>query len=121
MVRANLNLFIITTDENEVKLIVRELSPNKSAGHNDILPNVVKAVINSIAPQFVDIFNKSLPCRIFRNELKVAKVYPVNKYDDKLTISYYRHISALHEFSKILEKYIIFKRISDFANKKCAI
>ena len=82
-------IFIFPTSENEVKLNVRKLSPNKSAGHDDILPKVVKAVINSIAQLLVKIFNKLLLCRIFSNELNVAKVYPVYKCEDKLTISNY--------------------------------
>ena len=78
---ASIYVYIKPNCENEVKLFVRELSANKnkSAGQNDILPKVVKAVINSIALQLVQIFNKSSLCGIFPNELKVANVYPVCK------------------------------------------
>ena len=72
-------MFILPFEENEVKLIVRILSSNKRADLDDILPNVVKVVINTIARQLVKIFNKSLLCRIFSYKLKVAKVYPVYK------------------------------------------
>ena len=99
-------MFILLTDENAVKLIVLELSPNKSAGHDDILPKVVKSFINSIVPQLFDIFNKSLLCGLMPNELYVAKVYPVYKYDDKLAVSNYLPISVLNIFYKILEKYV---------------
>ena len=98
-------MFILpATDENEIKLIVRELSPNKNAGRDDILPKVVKAVINSIAGQLVNIFNKSLLFGICPIALKLAKVYPVYKCHDKLTISNYRLKSVWPVFSKILEK-----------------
>ena len=63
------SMLILLTDENAVKLIVWELSLNNSAGHDDILPKVVKSSINSVVPQLVSIFNKSLQCGIMPNEL----------------------------------------------------
>ena len=112
------SMFILPTDENEVKLIVRELSPNKSAGRHDILPKIVNAVINSIALQFVNGFNKSLLCGIFSNELKVAKVYPVDQCDDRLTISNYCPISVLPVVSKILKK-LCLNEFQLLINKTC--
>ena len=65
------SISILLTDENEVKLIVRELSPN--TGQDDILPKVVKAVINSIAPQLVNIFNNHYHVAYFVTNSKWQK------------------------------------------------
>jgi hypothetical protein len=50
------------------------------------------------------------------DDLKVAKIIPIYKSDDKRTISNYRPISVLLTFSKILEK-LVYNRLLDFFNK----
>ena len=50
------------------------------------------------------------------DDLKIAKIIPVYKSDDKKTISNYRPISVLPAFSKILER-LVYNRLLDFINK----
>ena len=45
--------------------------------------------------------------------LKIAKVIPIHKKDDKTQINNYRPISLLPAISKILEK-IVYKRLLSF-------
>ena len=59
------------------------------------------------------IFNKSLQTGCFPDNLKIAKVVPIYKGDDKTFVNNYRAIFVLPVFYKILEK-IIFTRISNF-------
>ena len=47
------------TDEQEIKGIARDLLPNKSPGHDDILPRIVRVVIDQISAPLCDICNKS--------------------------------------------------------------
>ena len=49
-------------------------------------------------------------------DLKIAKIIPIYKSDDKKIISNYRPISVLPAFSKILER-LIYKRLLDFINQ----
>jgi len=49
----------------------------------------------------------------FHTRLKLAKVVPIFKNDDKLSVCNYRPIFALSVFSKVLEK-LMFKRMSIF-------
>ncbi len=53
---------------------------------------------------------------IFPHKLKLAKVVPVYKSEDKMLVSNYRPISVLPVFSKILEKLMHF-RLETFINK----
>ena len=106
-------IFLNPTNELELKSIVNDLASNKSPGYDDISPTVIKAVIDSIHLPLCDIFNKSLQTGCFPDNLKIAKVVPIYKGDDKTLVNNYRPISVLPVFSKILEK-IIFTRISNF-------
>ena len=50
------------------------------------------------------------------DDLKIAKIIPVYKSDDKKIVSNYRPISVLPAFSKILEK-LVYNRLLDFINQ----
>ena len=53
---------------------------------------------------------------MFPDKLKVAKVIPFYKGEDKRLLNNYRTISVLLAFSKILER-LMYKRLLDFLNK----
>ena len=95
-------MFILPTDEFEIKRITGNLLSTKSSGHDDISPKVVKATIDLISSVLCDIFNKSFLQGRFPNELKLASVVPIYKSDNRTLITIYRPISVLPVFSKIL-------------------
>ena len=97
-------MILVTLYELELKSIVNDLASNKSPGYDDISPKVIKAVIDSIHLPLCDIFYKSLQTGCFPDNLKIAKVVPIYKGDDKTLVNNYRPISVLSVFSKILEK-----------------
>ena len=61
------------------------------------------------------LINKSIDQGIFPDDLKIAKVFPVYKSDDKNNISNYRPISVLSSFSKVFEK-VMYNHVIDFIN-----
>ena len=67
----------------KIKGIVRDLLPNKSPGHDDILPRVVKAVIDLINAPLCDICNKSFQPGVFPDKLELAKIIPVFRSESK--------------------------------------
>ena len=78
---------------------------------------VVKQIITKISDPLAAIFNKSIASGIFPHKLKLAKVVPVYKSEDKMLVSNYRPISVLPVFfSKILEK-LMYSRLETFINK----
>jgi len=89
---------------------------NTSPGHDGITAYLIKNVTDNIVTQLSYIFNLSLQCGVFPDEMKLAKVIRLYKNGDKMIISNYRPVSLLSVFSKILEK-IMYNRIMDFVNK----
>ena len=64
----------------------------------------LKNVIDSIATPLIHIFNLSFAQGVVPSQLKIAKIIPIFKSGDPLSVDNYRPISLLSSFSKILEK-----------------
>jgi exonuclease III len=109
----NNSMYITPTDENEIVHIANTLKPNASPGEDSLSPKIIRNIITYIAPPLCNIFNHSLSTGCFPNRLKVAKVTPIFKADNKQCVSNYRPISVLPFFSKILEK-IMYNRLTSF-------
>jgi len=56
---------------------------------------IVKRVIASIAQPQEDIFNSLISTGVFHDLLKIAKVIPIFKSDDKLAVNNYCPVSVL--------------------------
>ena len=89
---------------NELKDAFFSLKISKSPGYDDIGFNVVKKCFSSLCEPLRYLFNLSIEKGIFPDDLKIAKVTPIYKADDKSDLSNYRPISVLSCFSKILER-----------------
>ena len=98
---------------NELKDAVFSLKINKSPGYDDISFNVVKKCFSSLCEPMKYMFNLSIEKGIFPDDLKIAKVTPIDKADDKSDLSNYRPISVLSCFSKILER-IMYNRLYQY-------
>ena len=94
-------MFITPTDTEEILSIVALLKPKASPVYDSISPKVVRKCISHIGNSLCDIFNKSLLNRVFPDSLKLAKVFPMYKADDRLSVSNYRPISVLTFLSTI--------------------
>ena len=70
---------------------------NKAPGYDDVLPKIVKSTIHVIAEPLSIAINVS-------TDQGIAKVVPIFKSDDKMTISNCRSASVLSIFSKSYEK-----------------
>ena len=109
------NMFMKPIVETDVIKIVQKFNPNKSAGNDDIGNFVVKKVCNEIVKPLTNIFNLSISTGIVPDKLKIAKVIPIYKKQDKEVFSNYRPVSLLPCFSKILER-LVFDRCLDYIN-----
>ena len=89
---------------NELKYAFFSLKINKSPGYDDISFNVLKKCFSSLCEPLKYLFNLSIEKGIFPDDLKIAKVTPIYKTDDKSNLSNYRPISVLSCFLKILER-----------------
>ena len=102
---------------NELKDAFFSLKINKSPGYDDISFNVVKKCFSSLCEPLAVcvkyLFNLSIEKGIFPDDLKIAKVTPIYKTDDKSDLSNCRPISVLSCFSNILER-IMYNRLYQY-------
>ena len=97
-------MYVIPATSAEILKISSILKSSKSAGFDNFSPKAIKAIICIIAQSMCDIFNNSLSTEIFPSKLKIAKVTPIYKSEDRSIVNHYRPISVLPIFSKFLEK-----------------
>ena len=109
-------MYVIPTTSDEILKICFILKYSKSAGFDHFSPKAIKVIIYIIAQPLCDIFNKSPSTGIFPSKLKIAKVTPIYKSEDRSKVNNYRPISVLPILSKIEEK-IMYQRLLDFISK----
>lgn len=110
------SLFLSATNEQEVTNIVLKCKSKMSTDCHDIDMFLVKKTISKIVKPLTHICNLSFQSGRFPNEMKIAKVIPIFKNDDKHSFTNYRPISLLPQFSKILEK-LFNSRLESFLDK----
>lgn len=105
--------FLQPVEVTEILNIIGNLKSNAAPGYDQIQPSIIKAIAPFIAYPLADLINMSFETGFFPSNLKIARVSPIFKADDKRTISNYRPISVLPLFSKIFEK-AMYTRLWDF-------
>ena len=77
---------------------------------------MLKHCINEVCQLFTVIFNKSFEDGIVPTGVKIVKVIPVFKADDKKIVSNYRPISILPVVSKVIVR-LVYNRLIEFLTK----
>ena len=90
--------------EKDVLEIIGSLKSKNSSGFDSISNNMLKSIKETISPILAIIINQSISTGIFPKRLKVAKILPLYKKNDKSKLENYRPISLLPSISKIFEK-----------------
>ena len=80
-----------------------QLKPKTSSGIDEISTKLLMDTVEKVIEPIAYIINKSLDTGIIPDYLKIAKVIPIYKSSDQ-SLKYYRPISLLAAFSKLLEK-----------------
>ena len=90
-------IFLTNTSPSEIYSIV-QFKLTSSSGYDGIPPFLIKQVYSGIALPLSDIFNKSLTSGIFPDQMKIAKIIPMYKSEDRYSINNYRPISIFPFF-----------------------
>jgi hypothetical protein len=103
----NQNLHLQPITELQVSTIIDKLPPKTSRGVDGMSLRFVKEIKDSILNPLCAIINQMLITGVFPDKLKIAKIVPVYKKDDKTIVGNYRPISVLPAVSKVFEKVIL--------------
>ena len=106
------SVFFSPASKDEIVNIVRSFKSDSAAGYDNIPTNIIKQSIDLIAEPFTHIINLSINNGIVPDQMKIARVVPIYKSNDRLKFNNYRPISVLPAFSKILERIIYYRMIN---------
>lgn len=109
-------MYLTPVSLQELMQEIHLLSAKKSTGIDNIPSIVVKKSAELIAEPLCYIYNSSFESATVPETLKLAKVIPVFKRENKNLPGNYRPISLLSVFNKILEK-LMFKRVYSFLER----
>ena len=96
------SFFLHPTDINETLKVIQNLKPKPSCGHDNILAKLIKENANLLARQITHIINLSFKNAKVPQQLKIARVIPIYKKNEKCNPDNYRPISLLSTLNKIM-------------------
>ena len=102
------------TSVDEIENIIHNLETKKAS---DIPIILLKKSCSVISPYLCKIYNNCMEKGNFPALLKIGKITPIHKKDNKENLENYRPVSTLPVFGKIFEK-IIFERLYNFFMEK---
>ena len=109
------NIDDITTNNEEVSKLLKDININKSSAIKGISSKILKPALTLLVHQLTFIYNLCFQKNIFPKKWKEATVTPLPKDGDLSQCTNYRPISQLPLPGKILEQ-IIHNRIDTFCN-----
>ena len=99
------------TDDKILNII--SIMKNSASGFDELPAFIMKQCSKLYAKPLCHVLSLSIRQGVFPNELKLAKVLPIYKSDDKRQLKNYRPFSVLPFFSKIFEK-VVADSVIDF-------
>ena len=111
------NSFYLTpTTVEETPQEISKLDTNKAGGDDNLKPSLVKENKDILADKITFLIDLSFRNGDVPDKLKLAKVIPIFKKNNRHDPNNYRPISLLSVINKLMEK-LMFKRISKFIEK----
>ena len=98
--------------EEETSKIIASFKDN-SAGWDELKPVIMKNIKHCIAKPLTHMCNLSFKTGVFPQQMKIANVVPIYKSGDEDMFSYYRPVSVLLVFSKLIER-LMYNRLIMF-------
>ena len=93
--------------------MIKKLKIKSSQGADGLSVKLLKSIENIFVKSLTLITNQCIEIGVFPEKLKIAKVVPLCKKDDKTLIENYRPVSILPAISKVIEK-ILFRQIYEY-------
>jgi len=109
------SFFFRPVTEYEVKCTLDRL-PNKSTSLKCVPVYIFKYFSVILSSIISDLFNSSVSSGIFPSSLKIARITPLHKKGDRMSVANYRPISNLSIISKVFEK-LMYARVLMYLDK----
>ena len=109
------SFFLTPTSKNEIDKIITQLQNKKACGDDQIQPKHLKMCRDLITNPIKHIINLTFSNGRVPDALKISKVIPIFKKNEKLSHNY-RPISLLGIINKIMEK-VMNKQLQSFLHK----
>ena len=113
--RPNRSFYFYKVNNNEIAKLIDGLKTNSSPGVDGITVKTIKYIKDVVSPHLSSLINMAIDEGIFPDCLKVARVVPIYKGDDKQSPTNYRPISVLPIICKIFE-IVMFIRLNNYVN-----
>ena len=104
----------------EVKLEILALPIHKAHGLYSCPSQILKCASDIISHVLCRLFNLSIELGVYPSKLKISKIIPIFKNDDRTDATNYRPISLLSNFNRLFEK-MLYKRMQSFIQKHSRI
>jgi hypothetical protein len=109
------SIYLKDVESNEVKRVILNLK-NSCPGFDGITAEVIKKTYKYYLTPLIHVLKLSFTQGFFPDYLKQARVVPIFKSGDVMSISNYRPVSILPVFSKIFER-LMYDRLISFLEK----
>ena len=113
--RVSSSMVLFSPSPQEVASTLKRLKTNKSSGDDQIPLSFITIAADVISPYLSFLIDFMFSNGLFPSILKIAKVIPIFKSEEKQTVYNYRPISLLSPFSKVIEKIIKVRLLSFIA------
>ena len=110
------SIVMFPTDFSEITKIISNLKTKTSQGDDNISTKLLKLTSNITSNAIAHITNLSINQGIVPDKLKIAKVIPIFKKNERHEAGNYRPISLLSIINKIMEK-VVYSRLNKFLTK----
>ena len=100
-------MFFSPITEDVLIDVINKLNTRKSSDYDNISALINKNMKYELSIPLTIIFNMSLSSGIVPDKLKIARVVPIHKKENKSIFNNYRPIAVLPGFSKLLERLVI--------------
>lgn len=100
------------TTEEMLKLLTTKFKAKKSSGPDDIPCFLIKKVLNFIVEPLTYLVNLSFETGTFPNSLKIGKVVPIFKKNDKQLLENYRPVTVPFGMSKVIEYCYLYRLLN---------
>lgn len=98
---------------DDIYLIISNLKPGKSSGHDNILPWLLLDNKDEFTPYLVNIINNMINTSVYPEILKIHKVVPISKKINSTIPEMYRPISVLSVVDNVFER-VLYNQISTY-------